>query len=883
MRHCASFASFFILALVLAANGVAWAADDAEFSLSPLRQLGVEVEQTAYAMDEGRSPSADMMADFERRFAVWHEAMLASSDTSLKRKFLSVFLLFEKMKGPRTPLSLVRPDIPSRREVAVEIPSAIHGHDCDSAMGIDESHPLRLTIGNSETVWFAINRTRYKRILVQTQSAGPDPELEVYDGCGTHSRQLSANDDAIGLDSRIVVDISPQSPRYVRLTNGGQRGSIIINLQAADVSISGTVIDAQTLSPISFATVGVVNSQELTLGETFTDQFGNYSISIGGAGTYYLIASSSSTVTELFPAGACPAGTNVYTPNGCDFSNSQAITVTDSQSVSNINFALSEGQQVRGEVRDTQNYPLQAGVYLLDTAGNTLLSTSTDAFGHYAFSTLPQGSYKIKAVASHYGSQLYDHVPCGGAVQTVCDPAQGKIISITTSDISAADFNLPLMAAVTGHVAIDDPPYAGFTVVTILDSNGNSVLQTGIDTHGNYVAGPLAPGTYYTYASSGNHFSQLYPNHDCGTTCTTDLALATPITIQFPGQQIEIDFALHSLPSISGHVQDAATGLPLANVNVSLNTFQTYFQQSNIFSFTNDKGDYTIPYAPPGTFYVWAQSDDHVDQVFDAVPCNSFNTGVDPAHCQLSAATTVTVAPGIQPPAFDFMLQPSASISGRAVTRASPQSDLPAHVYIEIVDANDSVQAFASTDDIGNYVLPDLAPGTYFARAYTQFDGSFESQIWSGIDCPATCATTSGKPIALTPGQPVDSVNFSLLRRDAVVGRITDQNGNPIRGIVVDTFASDSGTYLTSGVSDEEGYYFAAVNVGDSYYLATETGGLYFDQVYSDVTCPLGSAYDDLCSLNSGTRIEIPASATQPLQYDFVLAPKDELFQDGFE
>jgi hypothetical protein len=84
-------------------------------------------------------------------------------------------------------------------------------------------------------------------------------------------------------------------------------------------------------------------------------------------------------------------------------------------------------------------------------------------------------------------------------------------------------------------------------------------------------------------------------------------------------------------------------------------------------------------------------------------------------------------------------------------------------------------------------------------------------------------------------------------------------------------------------VADAQGYYASPGNLDNGYYVATEAGDGYVDQVYSGISCPLGAAYYGLCPFNNATAITLDGSATQPHIVDFVLQTNDPIFANGFE
>jgi hypothetical protein len=243
----------------------------------------------------------------------------------------------------------------------------------------------------------------------------------------------------------------------------------------------------------------------------------------------------------------------------------------------------------------------------------------------------------------------------------------------------------------------------------------------------------------------------------------------------------------------------------------------------------------------------------------------------------------LTVVAGEQTvPSFDFALNASSRIGGHAGIRAGAGSDIPASITTTIYDGTGTVIGYAASDADGNYVITDVAPGTYYAVATPNYYGTYISQIWQGIDC-STCVATTGTPIVLGTGVSATDVDFQVTRLDAVVGRIVDDHGTPVSGAVVDLFSSIDRSYVSGAGTDQNGFYMVSAPVGSSYYLATEAGGGYTDQIYSGISCPNGTAYDQKCPLSGGTPVNVNAGATQPHIVNFVLIPNDRVFENGFD
>ena len=661
--------NFMLLALV-AACAPAWA--DTDPSITDIRSLGAQVAHVADQFEHGTVPSSIEMSNLDHQFAQARASTTAGADQTLFRKFTSIATRFEKLKfdiatspGPSSNSNSL-----TRAQIDLESVSEMHGASCANALGITLDRPVRLTLPNSSDAWFFISGIEVANLRFHTISAGPDPALEVFDGCGAAAKSIVNNDDSMGLDADVGVLNIQQRTLYVHLTNSGLPGPIMLAAAAAPETVNGTVKDVKTNAAIPGVQVALYSSTNpyYSYGYGYTDQNGNYSAAASQPGTFYVVASAQSYVTQLYPTGYCPFGAYFYTQQ-CDLSTAHTVTVTASGSVSNINFLLSNGQKISGQVRATDNTPLgQSSVSLLMPNGQSITSVNTDTAGHYVFSTLPPDSYVVQADAQGYGSQLYDTVSCAGPAQTQCNALAANVLSVGSQDVADIDFRLPRLSNFFGQVTGSDGQPLPSIALTILDQNGNAIGYGGTDNAGHYSAGSLSAGTYYLYANGYGVFSRLYPSHDCVLACYNELPDGTPFTFTSAGQNVEADFTMDYLPTLSGHISDATTGAPLRNVQVLINTQPPSVSAYSLYGATTDAlGNYGVANIQAGTYFVWAQSSDHVDQIYSGVICESlyFYSTVD---CDVTGATLLTVNPGQQTvPSFDFALNASSSVSGHAI------------------------------------------------------------------------------------------------------------------------------------------------------------------------------------------------------------------------
>ena len=173
----------------------------------------------------------------------------------------------------------------------------------------------------------------------------------------------------------------------------------------------------------------------------------------------------------------------------------------------------------------------------------------------------------------------------------------GSAGSCTTGSLDDRDDLIFATSTVTGQVvdALTGVPIAGTSVN--ISSGGPTVLA---DARGIYGASVPA-GTYTLIASSPTHLPQSASGVivSSGSTTTVNFSLSLASTTGV----------------LSGHVRDASTGAPLANVVVSVNG-------ANTSSTTDGSGAYAL-FLPSGTYGVTAVATDYVRASFSGIVVSS--------------------------------------------------------------------------------------------------------------------------------------------------------------------------------------------------------------------------------------------------------------------
>ena len=728
------------------------------------------------------------------------------------------------------------------------------------------------------SAWLRVSPEASETLRVSARSSSADPAIEVFSSCDA-TQTLAASDDTIGLDASLDLFVLARRPFFIHVLNSGAGGNVLVGVQGGNGSVTGTVREAVTGKAMANASVDLFALNGAILATTWSDADGNYTIA-QSPGDYYVISQASSYVTQIFSGIDCPPGFEQIA--GCDPSNASVVTVQMAATVPGIDFSLDHGHSIRGQIRDSANHPLGGSVVLYGASGAALGSYGSDEFGHYQIAALPPATYKIVAESNGYDAQMYAGIRCAGVSVDQCNVSAATPIVMSNTDIVGIDFAMPVSAAISGRISLPNGQPASAQVFAVPIGPTSQGASTYANQDGSYRLGPLQTGSYHVYVWPGNgYFPMAYPNIDCSIyDCRYELSGAAQIAIAQLGSQVTIDIQLDPIPPVTGHVSDATTGAPLSGVEIHTN--QTFgFYQFPIAAVTDSNGNFSTNAFSVGSYYLWARSADHVDQLYAGVDCETEGYFIGfPFLCNLGNATYVTIAPGAASSSRDFHLTRSSAISGTVMLEAGPGSHIPWQMVVNVYDAAGKYQKSAQPDALGNYIVNDIPPGSHFALA--QANGAVVDQLWPGLNCARPCTPSMGQLIPVASGANASGIDFRIARQDAVVGRVTDANGVPVTGVLVDLFLQSDGSYLDSAVADADGYYIAQWGPG-TYFVATEAGHGYVDQVYQGISCPLGAAYYGLCPLANATAVSLNSSNLQPNIVNFVLQRADTIFANDFE
>lgn len=309
-----------------------------------------------------------------------------------------------------------------------------------------------------------------------------------------------------------------------------------------------------------------------------------------------------------------------------------------------------------------------------------------------------------------------------------------------------------------------------------------------------------------------------------------------------------INFALAAGGRISGTVTDAASGLPLGNIGVSVFLSDgTSVGGTN----TNANGGYSTSGLPTGTYFVRTNNFlGYVNRLYDAVNC---------MRCSVARGTPISVTTGATTSNINLALSLGGRVSG-TITDAATGAPLPG-AMVRLFDAGGFSVTGATADATGQYTtFNGLIPGTYYARTFN--DIGYINKVYDTFVClggrtAGGCFPTNGKPFVVAAGTTLTGINFALNAGGRIAGTVTS-GGAPVSGAGVDVFSS-GGTFVTQAFSGSAGEYITPDGLpAGSYYLVTENQSGLIDQLYDGNTCGF------TCAVTTGKKVDVAAAATTP-------------------
>jgi hypothetical protein len=647
------------------------------------------------------------------------------------------------------------------------------------------------------------------------------------DNRGGYINEVYDNIPCAGCDTGVGAPIAVTAP--------GTTAGVSFDLRAGG-RISGRITDAATAAPLSGVGISVYNAAGTNVSWATSDAYGNYITDAGlPAGSYYLQTSNNQGyVNERYPDLAC---------NGseCPSSGGTAVAVTLGHTTTGIDFALSAGGRISGTVSDAlTGLPLQdVGVEIVAADGTWLTSASTNAAGLWISGAgLASGTYYAYTWNSlGYINQLWNGVTC----MPYCSTVGGTLITVSLGATTpGVTFALQVGGSIRGTVTdvATSTPLANVTVSVTTALGGGTSAST--DSLGRYAVRGLTAGDYYVSTSnSQGYINEVYDDIGCLPYCNATAGL--PVAVAPGAATSGIDFQLAAGGRVSGRVTDAATGLPIGGVDVSV---VTATGSSASWATSDLAGDYvTEAGLPPGSYYVVTRnSQGYINEVYPGAACVG--------SCNVAAVgSAVSVAAGSTAAGIDFALAAGGRVSGEVTDVASGAPI--GSVNVGVFDATGRQLSYGYTDSLGGYLTQEGLPGgSYYLRTYNS--AGFLDELYDDKPCLGSCTVTNGTPVAVSVGSTSSGKNFALAAGSRFAGHVRDSATlAPLKGVSIQLY-DDSGRYVTSGYTDDAGAFLTGTGVPPGTYFARSYNSAgYVNELFGGALCVAS------CDVTSGTPIPV--------------------------
>jgi hypothetical protein len=361
---------------------------------------------------------------------------------------------------------------------------------------------------------------------------------------------LPASSFVVVNDSSIVAVAPAESPATVIVsvttpvgTSSGSSPSWFTYSPVPSGSVSGTVSSsAGPLANMAVVISPASSFQVLQVVTTGAD--GTFSVPGLPVGSYRVL-----TLDPGIFGGASTYFLSQWYDHGgstlADFSTATNVTVTagHTTTLNPILLASNNPGSITGTVSSIDGPLSGMFVAVYNTASSNLVSyTTSDAAGHYSFTGLAPGQYRVAAgdnaqifgATAYYVSQFYKGggpIPSGWSTATNVGVTAGTVTPLSAITLT---YNHP--GSISGSVGNGSTPLADI-VAAVYSAPTGAMVATGVtDGAGHYSVGGLPPGTYKVafvdlaqlFGSPSYYVSQCYEN---GSPLPGGLASATIVVV----------------------------------------------------------------------------------------------------------------------------------------------------------------------------------------------------------------------------------------------------------------------------------------------------------------------------------------------------------------
>jgi protocatechuate 3,4-dioxygenase beta subunit len=622
---------------------------------------------------------------------------------------------------------------------------------------------------------------------------------------GNYVREYYNDKTSFAAADSVTVTAGQTTPNIdAQLTTGG--------------AISGHVVDGNG-NGIYNVNVQVRYANNNYLTGANTDSSGNYTIYGVSPGTYKIYFETNN------------AGNYVreYYNDKTSIAAADNVTVTAGQTTENIDAQLAAGATITGRVTDQGGNGIQSvRVRVYDANNLQVMNTLTNSSGDYTLMRILPGNYRVRfdtsAMNANYIGEYYnDKVTLGSA----------DVQALVAGQTITANAVLAPGGIISGRITDTNGNGVANVRIAIRTAFSNVVYVNNkyTDGSGNYIVQGLPAGSYKVFFNTDETQNSYIPEW------YNDKAdfLTAGILNVIPGQTLSgIDAVLASGGTITGHITDASTGDPIPDIEIyalDLNKNVT-----GCYSYTDGNGDYALKGLPTGTFKINFNS-----YSYNEYYGGNYNDQWHNNKTTFQSADGVAVTAGQTVSNINAALTADGGVIRGRVTNENGDGVPNVDVWVT-AEWSEFSGWEAYTDANGYYQVTGIPTGSYHVLFLTNTaQGNYLDEAYNDKALTGS-PTIEADWVNVVEGQAVENINAVLSVGGYVSGRVTDQNGNPLRDIRVRLYDAASGDYFSrhSALTDFYGNYtLLRVRPGQlkAYFQSYESaGGNYKAKFYNDKT-----------------------------------------------